>query len=213
MRTVFEKQLKEINNELIKMGELIKESVRIAIKGVVNKDKEVLESVITSDFKVNEKEKKIERLCLQVLLKQQPVAKDLRNVLATLKMITDMERIGDQAADICEVTLRLIKKNSAEKLDELQEVAKESMLMVMQSLDAFVKEDLDLAREVIKHDDVVDSLFLSIKKELIELMSEKVETGEEAANLLMIAKYFERIGDHSTNIAEWVIFSVTGKHE
>ncbi|WP_294352734.1 phosphate signaling complex protein PhoU [uncultured Clostridium sp.] len=213
MRTVFEKQLKEINNELIKMGELIKESVRIAIKGVVNKDKEVLESVITSDFKVNEKEKKIERLCLQVLLKQQPVAKDLRNVLATLKMITDMERIGDQAADICEVTLRLIKKNSAEKLDELQEVAKESMLMVMQSLEAFVKEDLDLAREVIKHDDVVDSLFLSIKKELIELMSEKVETGEEAANLLMIAKYFERIGDHSTNIAEWVIFSVTGKHE
>lgn len=213
MRTVFEKQLKEINNELIKMGELIKESVRIAIKGVVNKDKDVLESVITSDFKVNEKEKKIERLCLQVLLKQQPVAKDLRNVLATLKMITDMERIGDQAADICEVTLRLIKKNSAEKLDELQEVAKESMLMVMQSLDAFVKEDLDLAREVIKHDDVVDSLFLSIKKELIELMSEKVETGEEAANLLMIAKYFERIGDHSTNIAEWVIFSVTGKHE
>lgn len=213
MRTVFEKQLKEINNELIKMGELIKESVRIAIKGVVNKDKEVLESVITSDFKVNEKEKKIERLCLQVLLKQQPVAKDLRNVLATLKMITDMERIGDQAADICEVTLRLIKKNSAEKLDELQEVAKESMLMVMQGLEAFVKEDLDLAREVIKHDDVVDSLFLSIKKELIELMSEKVETGEEAANLLMIAKYFERIGDHSTNIAEWVIFSVTGKHE
>ena len=213
MRTVFEKQLKEINNELIEMGELIKESVRIAIKGVVNKDKEVLESVITSDFKVNEKEKKIERLCLQVLLKQQPVAKDLRDVLATLKMITDMERIGDQAADICEVTLRLIKKNSTEKLDELQEVAKESMLMVMQSLEAFVKEDLDLAREVIKHDDVVDSLFLSIKKELIELMSEKVETGEEAANLLMIAKYFERIGDHSTNIAEWGIFSVTGKHE
>lgn len=213
MRTVFEKQLKEINNELIEMGELIKESVRIAIKGLVNKDKDVLESVITSDCKVNEKEKKIERLCLQVLLKQQPVAKDLRDVLATLKMITDMERIGDQAADICEVTLRLIKKNSTEKLDELQEVAKESMLMVMQSLDAFVKKDLDLAREVIKHDDVVDSLFLSIKKELIELMSEKVETGEEAANLLMIAKYFERIGDHSTNIAEWGIFSVTGKHE
>ncbi len=212
MRTVFEKQLKEINNELIEMGELIKESVRIAIKGLINKDTDVLEAVITSDSRVNEKEKKIEKLCLQVLLKQQPVAKDLREVLATLKMITDMERIGDQAADICEVTLRLIKKNSTEKLDELQEVAKESMLMVMQSLDSFVKKDLDLAREVIKHDDVVDSLFLSIKKELIELMSEKVETGEEAANLLMIAKYFERIGDHSTNIAEWVIFSMTGEH-
>ena len=212
MRTVFEKQLKEINNELIEMGELIKESVRIAIKGLINKDTDILESVITSDSRVNEKEKKIEKLCLQVLLKQQPVAKDLRDVLATLKMITDMERIGDQAADICEVTLRLIKKNSTEKLDELQEVAKESMLMVMQSLDSFVKKDLDLAREVIKHDDVVDSLFLSIKKELIELMSEKVETGEEAANLLMIAKYFERIGDHSTNIAEWVIFSMTGEH-
>ena len=212
MRTVFEKQLKEINNELIEMGELIKESVRIAIKGLINKDTDVLEAVITSDSRVNEKEKKIEKLCLQVLLKQQPVAKDLREVLATLKMITDMERIGDQAADICEVTLRLIKKNSTEKLDELQEVAKESMLMVMQSPDSFVKKDLDLAREVIKHDDVVDSLFLSIKKELIELMSEKVETGEEAANLLMIAKYFERIGDHSTNIAEWVIFSMTGEH-
>ena len=153
---------------------------------------------------------------MKLLLQQQPVAKDLRLISAALKMITDMERIGDHAADISEMTI-LMADSSYEKseinIDLVKEMAKETTDMVIKSVDAFVNKDLDLARLVIKQDDKVDDLFATFKHELILKINENVKNGEQATDMLLVAKYFERIGDHATNIAEWVIYSITGEHE
>lgn len=213
MRNRFDRQLEILNNELIEMGGLIEESIQNAVVALTRLDKVKAKQAIVYDSEVDQKEKEIEQLCLKLLLQQQPVAKDLRLISAALKMITDMERIGDQAGDIAEIVLTLEQTPLITKIDKITQMAKETTKMVTDSIDAFVRRDLDLAKRVIAEDDVVDTLFVECKSELIAQIHLNPESSEAATDLLMVAKYFERIGDHATNIAEWVIFSITGKHE
>ena len=213
MRNIFDKQLVRLNNELIEMGSLVEQSIETAVEALVKQDVKKAKEAIKSDDKINHQEKEIENLCLKLLLEQQPVAKDLRLISAVLKMITDLERIGDHAADISEITITLADNPYVVDLKGIQNMAKETMEMIIKSIEAFVNKDLEIANEVIGHDDVVDDLFKEIKKTVIKLINENPEDGEQVADILMIAKYFERIGDHATNIAEWVIFSITGKHQ
>lgn len=211
MRENYNKQLKELNNELIEMGALIEQSIEKAISALVRQDVEMARTAIESDARIDESEKNIENLCLKLLLSQQPVASDLRFVSSALKMVTDMERIGDHAADISEITILMSKKPYIKKLDKIEKMAKETMIMLVQSVEAYVNKDMEEAKKVIEHDDIVDELFNDIKAELIELIHENADNGEQAADLLMIAKYLERVGDHATNISEWVIYSITGE--
>lgn len=212
MRNRFDRQLVRLNNELIEMGGMIEKAISDTVKALVNQDIELASNVIEYDEGIDHQEREIEQLCLKLLLQQQPVAKDLRLISAALKMITDMERIGDHATDISEITIELSKESYIKKLDHIQQMAKETMVMLVQSVEAFVNKDMDKARAVIVHDDVVDDLFNKVKAELIAMIHEDVNAGEQASDLLMAAKYFERIGDHATNISEWVIFSITGQH-
>ena len=212
MRNRFDRQLVQLNNELIEMGGMIEKAISDTVKALVNQDIELASNVIEYDEEIDHQEREIEQLCLKLLLQQQPVAKDLRLISAALKMITDMERIGDHATDISEITIELFKESYIKKLDHIQQMAKETMVMLVQSVEAFVNKDMDKARAVIVHDDVVDDLFNKVKAELIAMIHEDVNAGEQASDLLMAAKYFERIGDHATNISEWVIFSITGQH-
>ena len=212
MRNRFDRQLVQLNNELIEMGGMIEKAISDTVKALVNQDIELASNVIEYDEEIDHQEREIEQLCLKLLLQQQPVAKDLRLISAALKMITDMERIGDHATDISEITIELSKESYIKKLDHIQQMAKETMVMLVQSVEAFVNKDMDKARAVIVHDDVVDDLFNKVKAELIAMIHEDVNAGEQASDLMMAAKYFERIGDHATNISEWVIFSITGQH-
>lgn len=212
MRNSFERQLQELNTELVGMGSLIEQAIEMAISAYVRQDVEKAKEAINFDDEINEKEKKIENLCLKLLLQQQPVAKDLRLISSALKMITDMERIGDHASDISEITIELAKEEEVNKMPQLEKMAKETTYMVIKSVEAFVNRDLELAREVIQYDDKVDRLFSELKAEIIKRINASTEDGEQATDLLMIGKYFERIGDHATNIAEWVIFAITGEH-
>ena len=212
MRTKFEEQLQMLGNMLIEMGAMIEKAISMAIKALVAQDEEMARSAIAFDTEIDHMEKDIEALCLRLLLQQQPVARDLRLISSALKMITDMERIGDQAADISEIALMLIGVVYIKKLEHIPQMAETAAKMVTDSIDAFVKKDLVLANAVIKCDDVVDGLFDTIKNDLIGLIQADRANGEQAIDLIMIAKYFERIGDHATNIAEWVVFSITGKH-
>ena len=212
MRYIFGRQLVQLNNELIEMGGMIEKAISDTVKALVNQDIELASNVIEYDEEIDHQEREIEQLCLKLLLQQQPVAKDLRLISAALKMITDMERIGDHATDISEITIELSKESYIKKLDHIQQMAKETMVMLVQSVEAFVNKDMDKARAVIVHDDVDDVLFYKVKAELIAMIHEDVNAGEQASDLLMAAKYFERIGDHATNISEWVIFSITGQH-
>ena len=212
MRNRFDRQLVQLNNELIEMGGMIEKAISDTVKALVNQDIELASNVIEYDEEIDHQEREIEQLCLKLLLQQQPVAKDLRLISAALKMFTDMERIGDHATDISEITIELSKESYIKKLDHIQQMAKETMVMLVQSVEAFVNKDMDKARTVIVHDDVVDDLFNKVMAELIAMIHEDVNAGEQASDLLMAAKYFERIGDHATNISEWVIFSITGQH-
>ena len=216
MRELFEEQLLLLNQELAEMGALCEEIISLASQALVSYDKALGEKVSKVGAKIDEEERTIETICMRLLLRQQPVARDLRAVSAALKMITDMERIGDHAADISEMTILMADSDyekSAINMEVIKEMAKETTDMVIKSVDAFVNKDLELARWVINRDDVVDDLFDSFRKELIQKINENVKNGEMATDMLMVAKYFERIGDHATNIAEWVIYSITGKHE
>lgn len=216
MRNRFDRQLLQLNNELIEMGSLIEKAIEMAIAALVKQDVERAGDAIKFDEEIDHQEKEIEGLCMKLLLQQQPVARDLRLISAALKMITDMERIGDYAADISEMTI-LMAGSTYEKsemdIELVKEMAKETTDMVIKSVDAFVSKDLELARHVIKQDDVVDDLFDRFKHQLILKINENVKNGEQATDMLLVAKYFERIGDHATNIAEWVIYSITGTHE
>ena len=211
MRNRFDRQLEELNDELIEMGIMIEKAIETAAKALISQDSELAKTVIEGDEQVDRHERIIENLCLKLLLQQQPVAKDLRLISSALKMITDMERIGDQAADISELTIMLSETKYIKKLEHIQQMAKETMVMLVESIDAFVNKDMLKAQSVIDADDKVDELFAEVKKELIKMIHEDINCGEQASDLLMIAKYFERIGDHTTNIAEWVIFSITGQ--
>ncbi len=216
MRNRFDRQLLELNNELIHMGSLIEKAIEMGISALVKQDVEKAEEAIKFDAEIDQQEKAVETLCMKLLLQQQPVAKDLRLISAALKMITDMERIGDHAADISEMTI-LMSDSAYERsninIDIVKEMAKETTDMVIKSVDAFVNKDLELARWVLKQDDVVDALFDDFKHQLIIKINENVKNGEQATDMLLVSKYFERIGDHATNIAEWVIYSITGEHE
>lgn len=216
MRNRFDRQLLELNNELIQMGSLIERAIEMGISALVKQDVEKAHKAIDFDEEIDEQEKTVESLCMKLLLQQQPVAKDLRLISAALKMITDMERIGDHAADISEMTILMAGskyERSEINIGLVENMAKATTDMVIKSVDAFVNKDLKLARWVIAQDDVVDDLFAEFKQQLIQKINENVRNGEQATDMLMVAKYFERIGDHATNIAEWVIYSITGEHE
>lgn len=212
MRDNYEKQLKMLNNEMIEMGKLIENAIDMAISALKGKDKELAKKVINLDTSIDKEYKDIENMCLNLLLRQQPVAADLRNISSALKMITDMERIGDHAADISEITLLIADSDYENNLCHIEKMAQETTWMLVNSIDAFINKDEKKARDVIEHDDIVDNLFDVSKNSLIGLINKNIARGEQAADLLMISKYFERIGDHATNIAEWVIYSITGIH-
>lgn len=213
MRNSFDMQLRKLNNELIEMGSLIETAIARAYKGLINQNIEIAKENVEFDREIDQKEKEVENICLKLLLQQQPVASDLRLISSAIKMITDMERIGDQAADISELTILMSKTQYIKRLDHIEKMAKATIEMVTTSVDAFVKRDLELARSVFARDDIVDNLFVTIKNDLIELIREDVNNGEQAIDLIMVAKYFERIGDHAVNLADWVIFSIVGHHE
>jgi phosphate transport system protein len=197
---------------LIEMGTLIEKAIGLAVEALVKQDTALARQSVEFDDEVDQKEKDIESLCLKLLLQQQPVASDLRLISAALKMITDMERIGDQAADISEVTMRLASVPYENKLEYIPQMAEATAKMVTDSIDAFVKRDVELALSVVGADDTVDELFNAEKDGWVRHIREGGADGEQAVDLMMIAKYFERIGDHAVNIAEWVVFSITGKH-
>ncbi len=210
MREQYELQLKQLKNEMIHMGSLIENAIELAIDALVRGDVAKARAAIEFDDTIDQEQKDIENLCMKLLLTQQPVARDLRFVSTALKMVTDMERIGDHAADISEITIMLAGSEYVRNLDVLKQMASETTIMVIRSIEAYVENDLDKAQAVIDNDDVVDDLFLKEKSDIITLISQNSENAGEAADLLMVAKYFERIGDHATNIAEWAIYANTG---
>lgn len=212
MRLKFDEQLALLNKELISMGALCEEAIALAAKGLMESNSSISSKVHVIEDEIDQKERDIEALCLKLLLQQQPVARDLRQISAALKMITDMERIGDQAEDISEI-IGFLGGRTVDDCDHINDMANATIKMVTDSVDAFVKQDVDLAYSVLNHDDVVDDLFLKVRSSLINMLSNNRDDGEYALDLLMIAKYFERIGDHATNIAEWVLFSITGEHK
>lgn len=212
MRARFDEQLELLNREMIAMGALCEEAIALAAKALLAGDTHMAAAVRPLDGEIDQKERNIESLCLKLLLQQQPVARDLRQISAALKMITDMERIGDQADDISEI-IPFLNGRTGGECEFIAEMARATIHMVTESTDAYVKRDIALAQAVIEYDDIVDDLFNKVKQALIDMIARNPQDGEFAIDLLMIAKYFERIGDHATNIAEWVEFSVTGVHK
>ena len=208
MRNKFDEQLKKLNDEMIQMGVMIEENIQEAIDALAKADVKRAAEIMERDVLIDQKQRDIEGLCFQLLIQQQPVAKDLRAITAAMKMVTDMERIGDHAADISEITILLADTERTAGYDTIIRMASEASVMLMQSVDAFTEKDEQKARKVIEHDDVVDDLFSRVKTELVEIIREDPKRGEQEIDMLMIAKYLERIGDHATNIAEWVISSL-----
>ena len=212
MRSFFDQELDLLNDDLIKMGSLVESLIKDAVKSLIERDMELANSIVVRDDEVDAMEKAIEARCLQLLLKQHPVAGDLRLISSILKMITDLERIGDQAQDIAEISILFGNEKFIKELTHIPQMADSTIKMLKNSIDAFVNRDKELAYEVIAFDDVVDDLFDTVKEELIDLVSKDRNNGEQSINFLMIAKYLERIGDHAQNIAEWVLFAITGEH-
>ena len=211
MRNKFMGQLDTLNEMLLEMGTLVRNSITMASTALKEQNKDLARETIDGDNDINQMEKDIETLCMKILIRQNPVAGDFRLVSAALKMITDMERIGDQAADIAEISM-FFNGPFIKKLEHIPQMSDAVVEMVNDSLNAFVKRDLELANKVIAQDDIVDDLFATVKGDLIELIRQNPDNGEQAIDLIMIAKYFERIGDHATNIAEWVVYAITGTH-
>ena len=212
MRDLFQEQLNELKRELTVMGASCEKIIALASQALTGWDAELVQKVNTIGGQIDESERTIETICMKLLLRQQPVAGDLRQISAALKMITDMERIGDQAEDIVEI-VPYMNAHPDEKYPKIREMAKAAQTMVTEAVDAYVNQDLELAKRVMAHDDVVDDYFTQVKNGIIDMIAAEPSQGEYALDLLMIAKYFERIGDHCTNIAEWVEFSVTGIHK
>lgn len=212
MRNRFEEQLFELNRELIEMGAMCEDALAATVKALTTGNLTLAAQVRENGGEIDRIERDIEDRCVKLLLHQQPVARDLRLISAALKMITDMERIGDQAEDIAELVL-FLNGRTMTGVELIEEMAAETIKMVNSSVDAFVKKDVTLAEHVLAQDDIVDDCFSNIKHDIIALITQKEADAEFALDLLMIAKYFERIGDHATNIAEWVIYSITGTHK
>ncbi len=211
MRNNFDNQLEKLNLELITMGALCEDAISASVKALLDGDESLLEKVFAADAEIDQKERDIEAICMKLLLQQQPVARDLRVISSALKMISDMERIGDQASDIAEIT-KFVKNSDVKSKIHIKDMAAAAIKMVTDSVESFVKKDLDLAHEVMAYDDKVDNLFDCVKDELVQLIVNDRANGEFCIDLLMIAKYLERIGDHAVNIAEWVVYSITGVH-
>ena len=212
MRNRFDEQLASLNDLLSEMGKLCEKAIAMTTQALIEQNIELARKAIEIEQENDHKEKEIESLCMRLLLQQQPVAKDLRLISAALKMITDMERVGDQAADISELAIYLANQTYIKKLEHIPQMASATVKMVTESIESFVKKDLDLARSVMAYDDIVDELFNTVKFDLIEMIRADSANGEQAMDLLMIAKYFERIGDHAVNISEWVEYAITGVH-
>jgi len=213
MRNRFDEQLDQLNSHLLEMGALIERSIQNATQALVEQNVSAAREAISADRDIDQKEREIESLCIKLLLQQQPVAKDLRLISAAHKMITDMERIGDQAADISDIVIYIADQPYIKELVHLPQMGQKAIQMVRGSLDAYVNKDLALAQSVMAMDDEIDDLFTVVKAELIKQIHHDANTGEQAMDLLMIAKYYERIGDHAQNIAEWVEYALTGRHK
>lgn len=211
MRNKFDSQLENLNLELITMGALCEDAISASVKGLLDDDDALCEKAVAAEDEINRKERDIETVCMKLLLEQQPVARDLRVISSALKMISDMERIGDQAYDIAEIA-KFIKDSNVKSRVHIKDMAAAATKMVTDSVESFVKKDVELARAVMEYDDKVDSLFNCVKDELVQLITDDRANGEFCIDLLMIAKYLERIGDHAVNIAEWVEYSITGIH-
>ena len=211
MRKKFDSQLEKLNLELITMGALCEDAISASVKGFLDDDDALCQKAVETEDEINRKERDIESICMKLLLEQQPVARDLRVISSALKMISDMERIGDQAYDIAEIA-KFIKNSNVKSKIHIKDMAAAATKMVTDSVDSFVKKDVELARAVMAYDDKVDNLFNCVKDELVQLITEDKANGEFCIDLLMIAKYLERIGDHAVNIAEWVEYSITGTH-
>lgn len=212
MRDYFLNQLDDLNKKIIEMGMVAESAINEAVYSIINNDKKKAKTAIDLEKVLDDKEKEIESLCNRLILQQQPVASDLRNISSALKIITDLERIGDQAADIAHLSIQ-INFHVSEDVKALEEMGNSTSKMVTRSIDAYVKKDEELAKKVINYDDNIDNYFYEAKKKIIDLIQNKSVDSEVLLDYLMIAKYFERIGDHATNIAEWVIYSITGKHK
>ena len=208
MRSKFDEQLNNLNEEMIQMGVMIEENIQKAIDALVKSDTEMAREIMENDAVIDKKQRDIEGICFNLLIQQQPVARDLRAITAAMKMVTDMERIGDHAADISEIIIMLSNTDGAKNYDTIIKMASEASVMLIHSIDAFTEKDEVKAKEVIDHDDIVDDLFDTVKNEQIDLIKNDPRRGEQEIDMLMIAKYLERIGDHATNIAEWVIYAL-----
>ena len=211
MRNRFDQQLEKLNVELVTMGALCEDAVTYAIRALFDRESDMVERAEEAERQIDQMERDIESTCMRLLLQQQPVARDLRVISSALKMIGDMERIGDQAADIAEI-VKYLKEDEVPNLGHLREMSDFAAGMVTASINSFVRQDLDLARKVILDDDVVDGYFEKVKEALIGLIAEGDRDGAFLLDILMIAKYIERVGNHATNIAEWVVYSITGTH-
>lgn len=213
MRNLFERQLGELNQDLMEMGFLIEKALERIIDILDTQDAAIVQEIKGYEEAVDELERKIQSEALRILYTQQPVARDLRSITAALNLITDMERIADQAYDIAEIAMYFKDKTMLKKPEHIVEMVKKCILMVKGSVDAFVTQNLDVAQEVINSDDMVDQLFLQVRDDLVEILAQDGSQGEQVIDFIMIAKYLERIADHAVNISEWVIFNITGEHK
>lgn len=213
MRANFDNKLSELNKKLLSMAAMTEQIIAMSIKSLEEQNTKLARETVEFDAKINEAEREVERICLNLLLQQPVFAEDLRRVSAALKMITDIERVGDQSADIADLNIQLIKKKQTWDLSDISEMARAATQMVNDAIDAYVNDDENLARKVISSDDKIDELFVKTKDKIIDEIAADKANGEKAIDTLMVAKYFERIGDHAVNIAEWVVFSVTGVHK
>ena len=211
MRTKFDEQLHMLNQEMMHMGSMIEEKIQKAIEALIGQNRSLAKKIMDGDCEVDREQKKIENICFNLLMQQQPVARDLRVISAAMKMVTDMERIGDHAADISEMTVMMSDTPYVADLEDIKKMASETVLMLIRSIEAYVEKDMLKAQSVIDHDDLVDDLFHKNKQDLIELIQKNPAVSEQAADMLMVAKYFERIGDHATNLAENIIFALDDK--
>ena len=210
-RETFEHELEQLNADLVRMGALVEEAIEQAITAFQNQDEQLARSIVAHDRQINDMEKTIEARCLSLIMRQQPVARDLRIISASLKIVTDMERIGAQAADISDLILRIRGEHVYKLAEHIPEMAKNARQMVHDAITAFVNRNLVLAGEVQKQDDVVDDLFNRVKAEVAQMLRSESEAVDTGIDLLMIAKYLERIGDHAVNICEWLEFDQTGE--
>lgn len=212
-RSFFDRELEELHLNMVSMGSLVEESIENTIIALKKQDVELAKKIFMNDDVIDELEKKIERRCLNLIARQQPLAKDLRTISAALKIITDMERIADHSADIAEITIRMANEKYIKPLIDIPKMAELAKNMVNKSIDAYIKQDIELAKFVCKSDDDVDDLFMKITLELINIIKNDPESVEQAIDFILIAKYLERMADHATNIGEWVVFNVTGEHD